>query len=419
MNTKSNASRYILLFTITYFVSYITRINYGAIISEMELSTGFSRSLLSMALTGSFITYGTGQIISGICGDRIAPRKLISYGLTVTILMNLLIPLCRTPYHMLAVWCVNGFAQAFMWPPLVKLMTILLTEDEYKKATARVSMGSSLGTIAVYLLSPALISIAGWRSVFIFSAACGILMLLLWNKVCRETDTAVQTSIKESHSEKSVAACGTDTNTLLPQHSSGFRMLLQPALICIMLIIILQGMLRDGVTTWMPSFISETYRLSNLIGILTGVILPIFSILCFQVSSRLYREKFQNPVLCAALFFAVGCLSALTLTLVNGKTAAMSVLCSALLTGAMHGVNLMLICMIPPFFKNTGKVSTVSGVLNACTYIGSAISTYGVALLSERYGWGFTLLSWLAIACAGTVLSLIAAHLWNRRKTDY
>lgn len=34
-----------LLLTMTYVVSYLTRTNYAAIISEMELSTGFSRSL--------------------------------------------------------------------------------------------------------------------------------------------------------------------------------------------------------------------------------------------------------------------------------------------------------------------------------------------------------------------------------------
>ena len=40
---------------LTYMVSYITRINYGAVISEMVDQTGLSRAVLSMALTGSFI----------------------------------------------------------------------------------------------------------------------------------------------------------------------------------------------------------------------------------------------------------------------------------------------------------------------------------------------------------------------------
>ena len=75
-------------------VSYITRINYGAVISEMVDQTGLSRAVLSMALTGSFITYGTGQIISGICGDKFSPKKLVFYGLSLSIGMNLLIPFC-------------------------------------------------------------------------------------------------------------------------------------------------------------------------------------------------------------------------------------------------------------------------------------------------------------------------------------
>ena len=60
-----------LLFMATYMVSYITRVNFGAVISEIEADTQIARTLLSMSVTGSFITYGAGQIISGICGEKI------------------------------------------------------------------------------------------------------------------------------------------------------------------------------------------------------------------------------------------------------------------------------------------------------------------------------------------------------------
>ena len=106
--------KYAYLFMIMYMVSYITRINYGAVISEMVSDTGISKSLLSMSLTGSFITYGAGQVISGICGDKISPKRLIFIAFFVTAGMNILIPMCQSPYQMLAVWCVNGIAQAFM-----------------------------------------------------------------------------------------------------------------------------------------------------------------------------------------------------------------------------------------------------------------------------------------------------------------
>jgi OPA family glycerol-3-phosphate transporter-like MFS transporter len=70
--------------------------------------------------------------------------------------------------------------------------------------------------------------------------------------------------------------------------------------------------------------------------------------------------------------------------------------------------------MIPPFFKHTGRVSTVSGLLNACTYVGSALSTYGVALLSEQFDWSVTLWVWLGIAVMGTLVCLCTVKPWKR-----
>ncbi len=392
---RKQVNRLVLLFALAYTVSYITRINYGAVISEMESDTAFSRSLLSIALTGSFITYGVGQIISGIIGDRVSPKKLVTVGFVITIVMNALIPLCQTPYQMTIVWCVNGFAQSLLWPPMTRLMSVMLTENDYKIAATKVMWGGSFGTIAVYLFSPLCISALGWRSVFWFSAFLGIIMVLFWNRYSYEIGVVKKEKVTAQPTEKTS--------------------LFTPVMLVIMLAIVLQGMLRDGITTWMPTYISETYQLSNVISILTGVILPIFSIITLQFASDLYIKKLKNPMTCAGVFFVSGTLFALLLFLLNGQSAACSVLFSALLTGCMHGVNLILICMIPPFFERTGKVSTVSGVLNSCTYVGSALSTYGFALLSEQIGWQFTILLWFIIALVGGVCCLCCARPWKQK----
>ena len=385
-----------VLFTIMYMVSYITRINFGAVISEMVLQTGLSRAALSMSLTGSFVFYGAGQIVSGVCGDRISPKKLISWGFAATVLMNLLIPICRSQYAMLAVWCVNGFAQSFMWPPLVKLMTAVLTEDEYRRCSAKVSWGSSFGTMAVYLISPAIISLLGWKWVFVFSAVCGIAMLLVWRKACPDVPK-------------------TPTIPAQTAARSGASLLLTPVMIGIMVSIVLMGMLKDGVTTWMPSFIAETYSLGSVVAILTGVAMPVFSIICVQSAAAFNRRVLPNPITCAALVFGAGTVSAALLAMSTGRSAALSVLFSAVLTGCMHGVNFMLIHLVPAYFKSSGNVSAVAGVLNCCTYIGSAVSTYGIAVISEKCGWNITLLLWIAIAAAGGVLCLCCIRKWRSR----
>lgn len=375
------------LFAAIYTVSYLTRINYGAIISEMERATGIAKDLLSLSLTGSFITYGAGQIISGVAVDRISPKKMITIGLSLTTLMNYLLPMCNSSYSMLAVWCVNGFAQSMMWPPIVKMMSNLFSEEDYKKAAVIVSWGSSIGTILVYLLAPMVLSLLSWKWVFILTATIAMVTTVLWQGF--------------SYQPKLIQAAET-------KEKANVKVLFKPMMIAAMAAICLHGMLRDGVTTWMPSYIIETYHWGAASSILTGVILPVFSILCFQLATWLYRKVFTNLLQCAGVFYGMGLVAAILLYWVTGKNAVYSVLLSAILSGAMHGVNMMLISMLPRYFQKYGLTGTASGILNACTYVGSAISTYGIAVLSQRIGWQSTVLIWAVIALLGTILCFAA-----------
>ena len=386
----------VYLFAVTYLVSYVTRINYGAVLVEMVNATGFSKTALSVALTGSFITYGIGQIISGFFGDKAQPKRLVFWGLLTSVTINILIPFCSSPTAMAALWSVNGLAQAFMWPPMVRLMVSLFNDDEYRKASVKVSYGSSLGTIVVFLLSPLLIALWGWKSVFFVSAAFGVVMLVIWQLLCPEINFSPEIPQK---------------NTSAPIGNFKIDILF----VLIMIGIVLQGALRDGVTTWTPTYIDDMFNLGSALAILTSVVLPIFSMFCHGMGGWLYYKVFKSPVLSAGVIFGAGTLAATALYLIGAKSAVISIICLALLVGAMHGVNLMLICMVPAFYKNTGKISLVSGLLNACTYVGSAISTYGIALLTDNAGWSVTVGVWAIIALVGTAVCLVAIPLWNKK----
>lgn len=382
-----------------YVVSYLTRANFGAIIAEMVDALQISKSMLSRALTGCFIFYGIGQIVSGVCGDIMSPKKLVAFGLSMSSLLNIGIPLCRTPNQMLLIWSANGFSQAFIWPPLVKMMSSCFSDVEYTSATTKVAWGGSIGTIIIYLIAPALIAISGWKSVFYICAVCGLLMVVGWNILAFDVESTDVQEKEDGVKEKHVQT----------------RVLFNSLVLCVMVVIILQGMLRDGVATWIPSFIAETFHLSNEISILTTVILPIFSIISVQLSSLLYRRKFTNPMTCAGVFFLVGAISAGVLYGANGVSAALSIAFSAVLNACMHGANLILTSFVPLYFKKYGCISTVSGILNFCTYIGSALSTYGIALIAENCGWSTTVLVWTLIAASGTFICAICIKPWSRR----
>ena len=58
MKKALSARQLTWLLTLTYFASYVTRINFAAIIQEIVTETGFAKSALSIIPTALFITYG-------------------------------------------------------------------------------------------------------------------------------------------------------------------------------------------------------------------------------------------------------------------------------------------------------------------------------------------------------------------------
>lgn len=394
---KLDNKRLTWVLTLVYFSSYATRINLSAIISEMVTATGFSKTELAVSLVTLSVTYGLGQIINGVLGDRIKPVNMIFTGLLTATVINLVFPFFATaPMIMSLLWGLNGFVQAMIWPPIVKILVANMDDAMYAYASVRISWGSSLGTIFIYLSAPLVISLFGWQGVFVVSAAIGALSTAIWFKVKDRIHLSGITVSPEQDTKQ--VFC-------FPKH-------IRYPLLFIALGIVFQGMLRDGVTSWMPSYLSEVFQLGNRTSIFCTVSLAIFSIISFSLADVLYRRFFTNEVVCSAVIFSFAVGIALLLYWFDSGVL-LTILLMALLTACMHGVNLMLVSHVPKRFKKYGNISTVSGVLNACTYVGSAIFTYGVALLSETIGWHYTIGVWAMIALAGTLCCAIAAKPWR------
>lgn len=393
--------------SLVYFVSYVSRINLSAVLVEV-IGSGFAeKHSAALALTVCSVTYGAGQIISGWLGDRFKPQNIIFTGFLITAAVNLCVGMLPDGTYLSALWAVNGFAQAFMWPPLVRILSTQLSAEEYKKGCVKVSWGSSFGTIVVYLAAPLLIAAASFRAVFWSSGLMAVGMAFLWKLLYGRIVGEKNKDLSEERKElKKVPESQEKVKTSM----NSFVLVL---LIFIMLAIILQGMLRDGVTNWMPTLMAETFALDSSVSILTGVVLPIFSILCYQLTSWINRVLIQNELICAGVIFLAGFAAALLLALTGSRSVVLSLFFLAVLVGSMHGVNLILVCMIPPFFARYGRVSLISGIINSCTYVGSAVSTYGIAVFTDHFGWTGTIILWTAIALAGALICLGLGKRWK------
>ncbi len=406
-----------LLLSMVYFASYISRLNYAAVIARIVESEGILKSEAALATTASFITYGLGQLISGWLGDRISPKWLIVFGLLLTAGMNLLLPGCTTVSAMVAVWGVNGFAQSMLWPPIVRLMATYFDREWYDRGCFYTLVGSSSANILLYLIAPSIIRMWDWHGVFYIAVVLAVTVCAVWI-VCmgrfEQKYGALRSGVRRG---RTAMNHGTGDTSAAHGGISVGSMILAEGLIFVLVAIVMQGILKDGVTTWLPSYLVEVFRMDTGSSILSSVILPVFSILSFKLCGWLNRKTVDNEIVFSILLFGIGSVCALALAALFTTSAVVSVVLVAVLVGSMHGVNLMLICNLPGRFARTGRVSLISGVLNACTYVGSAVSTYGFALVAQAFGWRTTVLCWAGIAALGLALCVIGGKKTKRLLT--
>lgn len=396
-----------LLCMAVYFASYIMRNNFAVMIVKICSDMQVEKSALAIVLTGMTVFYGVGQIASGFLGDRLSPRVMLAGGLLLAIVCNTLMFLSDSIPFMTVIWCVNGLAHAMLWPPIVRLLSNNLNDREYNYAVVRVSWGSSIATIAMYLLCPLLLTFLSWRVIILIFAAVGALVLVLW--------LALNGRLISEGGDRSKRKKAEATETVpLPRYAYF-------PIVFIMLAIILQGVLRDGVTNWMPSLMNESFALGEELSILSTVILAVFSMISFSLSAFLHNRFFKNEVTCSTVIYLFSTVAALILYFCNAflKSALVSALLLSIIVAGMHGINLMLITIVPKRFARSGRVSTFSGILNACTYVGAAISAYGVAALAESFGWDVTILVWAAVALVGVAFTAIAIPVWRKFKREY
>lgn len=402
-----------------YFSTYLGRLNYSACLNEIILSEGFDKSQGGLIGTCFFLAYGVGQLLSGFLGDRLPPKKLVFTGMAVSALANLGMAVFHSPEAMMACWCVNGLFQALVWSPMIRLLYDYLTTERRMKSCLWLNSTVPLGTMAAYGLSALFLKITGnWRTMFVMPFVVLLALSFLWliamGRVERQAEVENRGTAK-THGDDETAggeAPIPGIGTREASETGWLGLLCQSGFLFLMFALVVQGALKDGVTTWIPTYISETYGLSGILSIMGTMIIPVFNLLGVCLASVVNQRWFREEVRTASAFFGVCAVSLLVLWLGSGRSMVLSFLMLAVSTTAMMAVNTMLIAVLPSYFGVMGKASSMSGILNSSVYIGGAVSTYGIGLLSGLVGWNRTIFLWLLCAVAAGIICFLVSRVW-------
>lgn len=399
-----------LLCWCSYFCAYIGRLNYSAALTDMIQSEGFSKGEAGLIGTAFFFAYGAGQFVSGFLGDRLPAKWLVFMGLFCSSICNLLMSQGKNIGFMIGVWCVNGLVQALIWSPMLRLVTDYCKAEVRSKLCAALNSAVPVGTMAAYGITAAVLGMSGWRSVFLLGGVCLLIMSFVWFMGITHVQRTMPMQEKQTQTPRQA---GQEQKT-----AKLGGILVQSGLILLLAALFVQGALKDGVTTWIPVYIQETYGVSPILAVAGTMVIPLCNLFGVWLAAAACRRVERNEIAISGVFFAVCAVALLALWLSSGKSMAASMGMLALSTTTMMTVNTMLTAVLPSCFGTVGKASSMSGLLNSAVYSGGAVSAYGIGSMAGYFGWTATILIWAVMAVVSVLICVCAAKRWGvyRRK---
>lgn len=394
---------------LTYFFTYFGRYSFisgmGAMVEEGVLSKAQGGMIASLF----YLTYSAFQVLCGLLGDRMNARHMVLVGVAASAVCNLAFPLCAGPAAMAAVWGINGAAQGMIWPPLVRLCAALLDGNQCVQVSVDLASSSPAGMVVVYLLSAWSLRAFSWRMLFWLSAGTLAAAALVWGWAAGWIEArAVNVSTQEPR-----------PGAAPPQGEK--KQKFWPAAVCAGLLGaglagIVNGALKDGVFTWVPTYLMENFGLPAGQSALLTTVLPLVNLAGVYLMKEVNRRWLQNEILASALLFFLTFLSLLAMAMGGGALAAVALF--AVSTSLMMGVNTALVGLMPLHFRRCGRVSAATGLLNACIHVGGAASGFLFGLVSELAGWGALRAAWCVLALAGAMCSLLQARRWAAFRSE-
>lgn len=394
---------------LTYFSIYLGRLNFSASMSEMIQAGVWGKAELGSVAAAFYLAYGLGQLPSGILGDRLPAKRLVALGLAGTAAVNGIFPFIGTAMGMQAAWFLNGLMQAMIWPPMARLITDRIHGKQAVTIMLLMSFTSPAGMLCAYFVSAVMMKIGNWKYCFWSAGVWLAVIAAFWFVSVSRLETLCKGGDESRTEEKEEKRRVMGRNVGISFAASGFLWMLAATFI--------HGVLKDGLTTWIPTYLAEKFSITPSFSVLLTMVLPVINLSGVYIAGISNKSIFKNEAASAAMAFSLSFLG-ISFMIWGGDSLYGTVGLFAVVTSMMTAVNTLFISLLPMHFQKEGKVATVSGVLNAVTYVGSAAASAVFGYAAETAGWTGTQMMWCFCAAAGLICSLAAIKRWSRRRKD-
>lgn len=392
---KSGANLLIFMGWLIYAISYLGKLNYSANITQIIDHYGITKSEAGLVPTFFFFSYGVGQVVNGLLCRKYNIKWMIFGSLIISGIINFVIAIGCDFYLIKWLWMINGFALSVLWPTIIRLMSESLPKKDLSRSSVVLGTTVAVGTLIIYGCSSVFAIFQGFKYAFYLAAFADFLVSIFLLGFYKK---AVNMSIADKETPK-VKGEEIEEKKAIKQTKSEKKIFhIAIPILCFCAIGV--NLIKDGLTTWVPSILKEEYSLNDSLSILLTLLLPVVAVFGNAFALKVHKKVIDYITHCFLIFAIMGIIILAIIGSLSVKNVLIMLLGLVVVNLFASSLNSLITSIFPMFMRDKVNSGMFAGILNGFCYVGSTISSYGLGFIAEHFGWSsvfWTLLGFCVI----------------------
>lgn len=149
-----------------------------------------------------------------------------------------------------------------------------MPKDYLHKCCFNIQTSVALGTFFTYILCSGLLTIWNWRTIFLVTAVLLVGAAFFWNQVIKE----IEVYADEYGQVEEIVVTGTGENKEMNEETTFLKLTITSGLMVILVAGLIMGFLKEGIMTWVPQYITDTFGANSYFSIFLTALLPLVNL---------------------------------------------------------------------------------------------------------------------------------------------
>lgn len=387
---KKHRNNNFIAIYIGYACYYLLRNNFSIAMPYL-IQLGYTKAQLGWVLSAMPAAYGISKFFMGNMSDRSNPRYFIVAGLLVAIATNFsigLIPaIAASLTAMYALTFLNGWAQGMGAPPCYRTVAHWFPISKRGTVMGVWNTSHNIGASLLGGLSALVAPVMGWKGIFYFPSLIAITLSLVVLVIMRDTPQSVGLMPVEEYSKEYPSNQGKNLEKELSAREILFTYVFVNKYVWFLAMAnAFVYFIRYGVSSWAPTYLSETRGIKLAHSGLPLVIYELAGVLGMLLAgyaSDKWCKGRRAPISIVCMFAVLGGVLIYWFSANMSMTNIAIFVIGMFIYGPVMLVGVQVLDIVPK-----KAVGTAIGLLGLFGYWGGTMSaSIGFGYIVEHFGW--------------------------------